>query len=69
MPTGDEAKFQELQEAYEVLEELRTRPYSRAAAGRSSESPHVAAHREAQRSAHTFFSFFEKRNKKSSRRT
>ena len=55
MPTGDEAKFQELQEAYEVLEELRARPYSRAAAGRSSESPHVAAHREAQRSVHTFF--------------
>ena len=49
MPTGDEAKFQELKEAYEVLEELRTRPYSRAAAGRSEESPHVAAHREAQR--------------------
>ncbi|CBY23758.1 unnamed protein product [Oikopleura dioica] len=51
MPTGDEAKFQELHEAYEVLEELRARPYSRAAAGRSSESPHVAAHREAQRKA------------------
>ena len=49
MPTGDETKFQELKEAYEVLEELRTRPYSRAAAGRSEESPHVAAHREAQR--------------------